>query len=160
MHSSARWFTISFMAQFPTTEGYIKKVCRIAKELDISIDEAAMTCDAFELAFSDHETRRAIFGMIDQLDESAARKGEPSGLIITYAVEIGADGIHVGRYADYVPPDETLELTPANQAMIFLRITDDFPTQEVLGCRDILGPSTSVRETRYKFCIGFSLRAG
>ena len=114
-------------------KSYIRKVCRIAKELDISIDEASMTCDAFELALSDQETRRAIFGMIDQLDESAARKGEPLGLIITYAVEIGAEGIHVGRYADYVPPGQTIELTPPHQAMIFLRITDDFPTQEVLG---------------------------
>ena len=77
------------MAYIHTTESYLKKVCRIAKELDIGIDEAAMTCDAFELAFSDQETRRAIFEMIDQLDESAAKKGEPLGLIITYAVEVG-----------------------------------------------------------------------
>ena len=49
------------MAHFHTTESYLKKVCRIAKELDISIEESALTCDAFELAFSDQETRRAIF---------------------------------------------------------------------------------------------------
>ena len=121
------------MEHIPTTESYIKKVCRIAKELDCSIEESALTCDAFELAFSDRETRRAIFGMIDRLDHSAARKGEPLGLIITYAVEIGAEGIHVGRYADYVPPGQTVELTPANQAMIYLRITDDFPTDAFLG---------------------------
>ena len=121
------------MEHIPTTESYVQKVCRIAKELDISIEQAAVTCDAFHLAFSDEGMRRAIFGMIDELDESAARKGEPLGLIINYSVELTKDGIRVGRYADEVPPGQAVELTPPDQAMIFLRITDDFPTQEVLG---------------------------
>ena len=65
------------MAHSPTQESDEKKVYRIAKELGISLEDAAVTCAGFELAFSDDGPRREIFGIIDQLDESAARKGEP-----------------------------------------------------------------------------------
>ena len=121
------------MAQIPTPESDIQKVIRIAKELGISIEEAAVTCDAFHLAFSDEGLRRAIFDVIDELDKSAATKGEPLGLIINYTVELGIDGIRVGRYADEIPAGEVVELTPPHRANILLRINDDFPTQEFLG---------------------------
>ncbi len=121
------------MEHVPTSEADIEKVYRIAREMGISLEEAAVTCDAFHLAFSDQSLRRSIFAMIDELDESATRKGEPLGLIITYAVELGMDGIWVGRYADEIPPGEIVELTPMNRARILLRIKDNFSTQEVLG---------------------------
>ena len=101
--------------------------------LDISIEEAAVTCDAFHMAFSDEAMRNAIFDVIDELDRSAARKGEPAGLIINYTVELGMDGIRIGRYADEIPAGEIVELTPPHRANILLRIVDNFPTQEFLG---------------------------
>ena len=121
------------MEHIPIQESHIEKVIRIAKVLDISIEEAAVTCDAFHLAFSDDRMRRAIFEIIDQLDDSAAKKGEPMGLIINYTVELGLDGIRVGRYADEIPAGEVVELTPPHRANILLRINDNFPTQEFLG---------------------------
>src|SRR5687767_2260519 len=121
------------MEQIPTTESDVEKVHRIATVLDISLEDAALTCAGFELAFSDADLRRAIFEIIDQLDESAAKKGEPVGLIINYTVELGMEGIRVGRYADEIPPGEIVELTPAHRANILLRIVDNFPTQEFLG---------------------------
>ena len=121
------------MEHIPTKESDVEKVYRIARELGISVEEAADTCDAFHLAFSDEGLRRSIFGMIDQLDESAWKKGEPMGLIIRYTVELGMDGIRVGRYADEIPPGEVVSLTPTDRAMIFLKIKDNFPTQEFLG---------------------------
>ncbi len=121
------------MEQLPNPESDDQKVIRIARELGIGLEGAAVICDAFHLALSDDGVRRAIFEMIDELDESAARKGEPLGLIITYAVELGMDGIRVGRYADEIPAGEIVELTPAHRAMILLRINDNFPTQEFLG---------------------------
>mgnify|MGYP000117792600 CR=1 FL=1 len=121
------------MAHSPTQESDVQKVYRIARELGISLEDAAVTCDAFELAFSDNRMRRAIFGIIDQLDEAAAKKGEPMGLIIRYTVELGMDGIRVGRYADEIPPGEVASLTPTDRAMIFLKIKDNFPTQQFLG---------------------------
>ena len=121
------------MAHSPTQESDVQKVIRIAKVLDISIEEAAVTCDAFHLAFSDDRMRRAIFEIIDELDRSAAKKGEPLGLIINYTVELGMDGIRVGRYADEIPAGEVVELTPPHRANILLRINDNFPTQEFLG---------------------------
>ena len=132
------------MAHVPTTESYLKKAIRIAKELDISIDKASITCDAFEQVFSDPLSRQAIFGMIEQLDDSAARKGEPAGLIINYGVEVGLEGIRVSRYADEIPSGEVVTLTPPDQACIFLQIKDDFPTQEVLGPMIVNRPSVSV----------------
>src|SRR5688500_5467040 len=120
------------MEHVPTTESD-EKIYRKARMLDISLEDAALTCAGFELAFSDDGTRRAIFGMIDELDESAAKKGEALGLIINYTVELGNDGIRVGRYADEIPPGEIVELTPAHRANILLRINDNFPTQEFLG---------------------------
>src|SRR5687767_1731357 len=121
------------MEHVPTTESDVEKVYRIARVLDISLEDAALTCAGFELAFSDDGMRRAIFEMIDELDASAAKKGEPLGLIISYTVELGMDGIRVGRYADEIPPGEIVELTPVHRARILLRITDNFPTQEFLG---------------------------
>jgi hypothetical protein len=121
------------MAHTPTQEDDVQKVYRIARELGISLEEAAVTCAGFELAFSEDGLRRSIFGMIGELDGSAAKKGEPLGLIISYAVELGMDGIWVGRYADEIPPGSIVELTPTNRARILLRIKDNFPTQEVLG---------------------------
>ena len=121
------------MEHGPTQESDIEKIYRIARELGIGLEEAADTCDAFHLAFSDEGLRRSIFGMIDQLDESAWKKGEPLGLIIRYTVELGEDGIRVGRYADEIPPGEVVSLTPRDRAMIFLKIKDNFPTQEFLG---------------------------
>jgi hypothetical protein len=121
------------MTDIPTTESDVQKVIRIAKVLDISIEEAAVTCDAFHLAFSDDGMRRAIFEIIDELDRSAAKKGEHLGLIINYTVELGLEGIRVGRYADEIPADEVVELTPPHRANILLRIVDNFPTQEFLG---------------------------
>jgi hypothetical protein len=91
------------MANTSITESDIEKVYRIAKVLGISIEEAADTCDAFHLAFSDDGMRRAIFDVIDELDRSAAKNREPLGLIINYTVELSLEGIHVGRYADEIP---------------------------------------------------------
>jgi hypothetical protein len=124
---------VSSMAHVPSTENEVQKVIRIAKVLDISIEDAAVTCDAFHLAFSDDGMRRAIFDVIDELDRSAAKKGEPFGLIINYTVELGLEGIRVGRYADEIPAGEIVELTPTHRANIFLKIVDNFPTQEFLG---------------------------
>ena len=121
------------MEHVPTTESYIKKVIRIAKELDISIDKAGITCDAFTEVFSDLQIRQAIFGMVEQLDEEAVMKGEPLGLIINYGVVIDRVGIRVSRYADEIPEGKVVTLTPPDQVCIFLQIKDDFPTQEVLG---------------------------
>ncbi len=121
------------MAHIPTHEADDHKVYRIARELGISLENAAVTCDAFALAFSDDRMRRAIFGMIDELDISAAKKGEPMGLIINYTVELGMDGIRVGRYADEIPPGQVVSLTPTDRAAIHLRIKDNFPTQQFLG---------------------------
>jgi hypothetical protein len=121
------------MDHIPTTESDIQKVIRIAKVLDISIEDAAVTCDAFHLAFSDDGMRWAIFEIIDELDRSAARKGEPMGLMINYTVELGLEGIRVGRYADEIPAGEVVELTPSHRANVLLRIVDNFPTQEFLG---------------------------
>jgi hypothetical protein len=124
---------VSCMAHLPAQESDVEKVIRIAKELDISIEDAAVTCDAFELAFSNEGLRRSIFEIIDQLDNEAAKKGEPFGLILTYAVELGLDGIRVGRYADEIPAGQVVNLTPTDRARILLRIKDNFPTQQYLG---------------------------
>ncbi len=121
------------MAHIPTTESDDQKVFWIARVLDISLEDAALTCAGFELAFGDDRMRRAIFEIIDQLDESAAKKGEPLGLIINYTVELGNDGIRVGRYADEIPAGGIVELVPPHSAAIHLRIVDNFPTQEFLG---------------------------
>src|SRR5687768_4193367 len=121
------------MEHVPTTESDVEKVYRIASVLDISLEDAALTCAGFELAFGNGGMRRAIFEIVDQLDESAAKKGEPLGLIINYTVELGMDGIRVGRYADEIPAGEIVELVPAHRARILLRINDNFPTQEFLG---------------------------
>jgi hypothetical protein len=134
------------MANIPTTESDVQKVIRIAKVLDISIEEAAVTCDGFHLAFSDDGMRRAIFEIIDELDRSAAKKGEPLGLIINYTVELGLEGIRVGRYADEIPAGEVVELTPSHRANILLRITDNFPTQEFLGPLIVNRPEPIVEE--------------
>jgi hypothetical protein len=136
------------MEHIPTSANYVQKVTRIAKELNISIDKASITCDAFELAFSDRGSRQGIFAMIEQLDESAARKGEPPGLIINYGVEIGPEGIRVNRYADEIPAGAIVELTPANRASIFLRINDDFPTQEYLGPLIVNKPGSLDKDER------------
>jgi hypothetical protein len=109
------------MANIPTTDSDIDKVIRTAKVLDISIEEAADTCDAFHLAFSDDGMRRAIFDVIEELDRSAARKGEPLGLIINYAVELSLEGIHVGRYADEIPAGEVVELTPSHRGQHLIK---------------------------------------
>src|SRR5688500_432524 len=104
------------MANTSITESDIEKVYRIAKVLDISIEDAADTCDAFHLAFSDDRMRRAMFDVIDELDARAAKKGEPLGLIINYAVQLGMDGIGVERYAAEIPAGEVVELTPPHRA--------------------------------------------
>jgi hypothetical protein len=121
------------MEHIPTIESDDQKVLRISRELGISLEDAALTCAGFELAFSDDGLRRAIFEIIDQLDESAAKKGEPLGMILSYAVELGMDGIQVSRYADEIPRGKVVSLTPTNRAMIFLKIKDNFPTQQFLG---------------------------
>jgi hypothetical protein len=121
------------MAHFPTIESDDQKVFRIARELGINLDDAALTCAAFELAFGDDRMRRAIFEIIDQLDYEAYKKGEPLGMILSYAVELGMDGIHVTRHANEIPPGQVVSLTPTNRAMIFLKIKDNFPTQQFLG---------------------------
>ncbi len=158
------------MTHTSATESDIQKVIRIAKVLDISIEEAAVTCDAFHLAFSDDGMRRAIFEIIDELDRSAAKKGEPLGLIINYTVELGLDGIRVGRYADEIPAGKVVELTPPHRANILLRINDNFPTQEFLGPLivnrpgwhfDIFDPNAEISEnyspfesTKQVICLG------
>ena len=77
------------MAHIPTTESDDHKVFKIAKELGISLEDAGVTCAGFELAFSDDRVRRAIFEIVDQLDDQAAKQGEPLGLILSYAVKLG-----------------------------------------------------------------------
>ena len=130
--------------------------------MGISLEDAAVTCAGFELAFSDDGMRRAIFGIIDQLDESAAKKGEPLGLIIRYAVELGQDGIWVGRYADEIPAGEIVELTPTDRAMIFLKIKDNFPTQEFLGPMIVnrpeflINPKSEIRNPKSNCGVVFS----
>ncbi len=93
---------VSFLTHLSTKEADDLKVYRIAKELGIGLDDAAVTCAGFELAFSDDSLRREIFGIIDRLDDEAAKKGEPLGLILSYAVELEQGGIRVGRYADEI----------------------------------------------------------
>ncbi len=121
------------MEHVPSTESDIEKVYRIARELGIGLEEAAITCDAFHLAFSDEGLRRAIFGLIDELDDEAYRKGEPLGMILSYAVELGIEGIQVTRHANEIPPGQVVSLTPTNRAMIFVKIKDNFPTNRGLG---------------------------
>jgi hypothetical protein len=133
LYSSEGWVIVSFMEHLPTTENDDQKVYRIARELAISLEDAALTCAGFELAFSDERMRRAIFEIIDRLDYEAYKKGEPLGMILSYAVELGNDGIHVTRHADEIPPGQVVSLTPTNRAMIFLKINDNFPTQQFLG---------------------------
>lgn len=58
-----------YEAHLPATESDVQKVIRIAKELDISLEDAAVTSDAFELAFSCEGLRCSIFEIIDQLDQ-------------------------------------------------------------------------------------------
>ncbi len=121
------------MEHIPTQESDVQKVIRIARELGISLEDAAVTCAGFELAFSDDILRREIFEIIHRLDDEAYKKGEPMGLIISYAVELRSGGIRVGRYADEIPPGVVVTLTPTDRAMIFLKIKDNFPTQQFLG---------------------------
>ena len=102
------------MEHIPTPESDDQKVYSIARELGISLEDAALTCAGFELAFSDDRMRRAIFEIIDQLDDEAYKKGEPLGLIINYTVELGNDGIRVGRYADEISAGEVVTLTPTD----------------------------------------------
>ncbi len=128
-----RWVIVSYMAHLPTNEADVQRVYWIAKELGISLEDAAVTYAGFERAFSDESLRREIFEMIDRLDDEAYKKGEPLGLIISYTVELERDGIRVGRYADHIPAGEVIHLTPTDRAMIFLRINDNFPTQQFLG---------------------------
>jgi hypothetical protein len=123
----------SVMAHNSTPESDDQKVFRIARELDINLEDAALTCAGFELAFSDDRMRGAIFNIIDQLDYEAYKKGEPLGMILSYAVELGIEGIQVSRYADEIPRGKVVSLTPTNRAMIFLKIKDNFPTQQFLG---------------------------
>jgi len=134
------------MEHIPIPESNVQKVFRIEKVLGIGLEEAAVTCDAFHLAFSDDGMRRAIFEIIDELDRSAAKKGEPLGLIINYTVELGLEGIRVGRYADEIPAGEVAELTPSHRANILLRIVDNFPTQEFLGPLIVNRPEPLVEE--------------
>jgi hypothetical protein len=121
------------MEHIPTPESDDQKVYRIAKELGISLEDAAITCAGFELAFSDHGMRGAIFEIVEQLDDEAYKKGEPLGMILSYAVELGMGGIHVTRHANEIPPGKVVSLTPTNRAMIFLKIKDNFATQQFLG---------------------------
>ena len=142
------------MEHIPITESDDQKVYRIARELGIGLEDATVTCAGFELAFSDDGMRRAIFEIIDLLDESAAKKGEPLGLIINYTVELDSEGIRVGRYADEIPPGQVVSLTPTNRAMIFLRINDNFPTQQFLGPLIVNRPelSSSARRSTGQSC--------
>jgi hypothetical protein len=121
------------MEDVPTTESDIEKVYRIARVLDIRLEDAALTRAAFELAFDDDRMRRVIFEVIDQLDYEAYKKGEPLGMILSYAVELGVDGIDVTRHANEIPPGQVVSLTPTNRAMIFVKIKDNFPTHQFLG---------------------------
>jgi hypothetical protein len=121
------------MEHIPTPESDDQKVLRIARELGISLEDAAVTCAGFELAFGDDRMPRAIFEIVDQLDDEAAKKGEPLGMILSYAVELGMEGIHVTRHANEIPPGQVVSLTPTNRAMIFVKIKDNFPTQQFLG---------------------------
>jgi hypothetical protein len=142
LHSSNAWVIVSVMAHIPTTEADDQKVFRIARELGISVEYAAVTCAGFELAFGDDGLRRAIFEIIDQLDDEAYKKGEPFGMILSYAVELGMDGIHVRRHSNEIPANQVVSLTPTDRAMIFLRIKDNFPTQLFLGPLIVNRPDT------------------
>ena len=62
LHSSNGWVNVACMEQIPTTESYVQKVIRIAKELEISIDKASIICDAFELAFRIWDRGRRSLG--------------------------------------------------------------------------------------------------
>ena len=74
LHSSFGWVSIASMEHVPTQESDIEKVYRIARELGISVEEAADTCDAFHLAFSDEGLKRSIFGMIDHPSARVSRE--------------------------------------------------------------------------------------
>jgi hypothetical protein len=121
------------MQQILTHDPDVQKVIRIARDLGIDLNEAASTCDAFELAFSDYDVRCQIFEMMDELDADADAKGEPEGLIISYAVELGPEGIKVTRYADQVSEGESIPALPLDTARIYCRIGDNFPTTNWLG---------------------------
>src|SRR4051794_33163470 len=106
------------MKQILTHDPDVQKVIRTAQHLGIDLNEAALTCDAFELAFSDYELRGQIFEMMDDLDAEADTKGEPEGLIISYAVDLGLEGIKVTRYADEVSGGERIPALPPDTARI------------------------------------------
>ena len=61
------------MEHIPTPESDVEKAYRIAKELGIGLEEAAITCDAFQLAFSDEALRLAT-RQEDCLFEAFVRK--------------------------------------------------------------------------------------
>jgi hypothetical protein len=124
---------VALMKQILTHDPDVQKVIRIAQHLGIDLNEAALTCDAFELAFSDYEVRCQIFEMMDELDAEADAKGEPEGLIISYAVGLGLEGIKVSRYADKVSEGESIPTLPPDTARIYCRISDNFPTLNWLG---------------------------
>jgi hypothetical protein len=121
------------MKQILTNDTDVQRIIRIARDLGIDLNEAALTCDAFELAFSDYEARSQIFEMMDELDADAGAKGEPEGLIISYAVDVGLEGIKVTRYADPVSKGESIPALPPHTARVYCRISDNFPTLNWLG---------------------------
>jgi hypothetical protein len=121
------------MKQILTDDPDVQKVLRIAIDLGIDLNEAALTCDAFELAFSNYGVRCQIFDMIDELDADADAKNEPEGLMISYAVDLGPEGIRVFRDADHVSEGESIPVLPSNKARIHCRISDNFPTLNWLG---------------------------
>lgn len=48
--------------------------------------------------------------------------------------------------SDEIPAGEIVNLTPTDKAMIFLKIEDDFPTQEFLGPLIVNRPELEFRE--------------
>src|SRR5205085_1816066 len=85
-------------------------------------------------AFAARSSRAEIFEIIDRLDAESDLEGEAAeGLVVTYAVEIGLDGPRVSRYADRVPESWGVKPVPAAGARVFIRVRDNFPTDEFLG---------------------------
>jgi hypothetical protein len=133
LHLCNRWVIVASMTYIAIDDRYEQKVLRIAGELGITRERAALACEAFEFAFAARSSRAEIFEIIDRLDAAAAAEGEAEGLIVTYAVEIGLDGPRVRRYADRVPESWGVKPVPAAGARVLVRVRDNFPTEEFLG---------------------------
>ena len=83
---------------------------------------------AMGFAFSDPRLRASIFRMMGELDAAARRKGEPEGLRVRYAVDLGRGSVGVMRGAD-LPRLDDIELPP-RCVEVFCRMPEEFRTDD------------------------------